>query len=412
MVLDGEGKKCILAYSGGLDTSVIVKWLSEHNFKVVCVCVDVGQKEDLNLEAKALASGATKFVLLDIKKEFVEKGLFQCLKAEAKYEGNYLLGTSIARPFIMKAIVEIAKKEGTNIIAHGATGKGNDQCRFELTAYSLMPDAKIIAPWRIKEFRELIPGRKEAIEYAVKHNIPVKATIEKPWSTDANLAHRSHEAGKLEDPMFKHSSGMLEMTIHPFNAEDKPESISIGFEDGVPTSLNGKKIGSVELLEELNKIGGKNGIGLLDMVENRFVGMKSRGVYESPGMTILFRAHRDLEGICMDRDLMHLRDSLIPKYAEIVYYGFWCGREFKALNAFIDESQKGVSGEVFLELYKGNCIVVGRKSAFSLYDENIATMEKGGSYNQDDATGFLRIKGLPLRVQAKINKKLKIDFFK
>lgn len=412
MALGGNGQKCVLAYSGGLDTSVIVKWLSERNFKVIAVCVDVGQQEDLNLEKKALGSGAIKYVVKDMKKEFVEKGLFQCLKADAKYEGKYLMGTSIARPFIMKAVVEVAKKEGTNIIAHGATGKGNDQCRFELTAYALMPDAKVIAPWRIKEFRDEIPGRKEAIAYAAKHGIPIKATADKPWSTDPNIAHRSHEAGLLEDPMYKPIESMYQLVTTPQKAPDKITKLSIGFEDGIPLNVNGKKMESVALLEYLNKAGGENGIGLLDMVENRFVGMKSRGIYESPGMAILYIAHRDLEGLCMDRDLMHLRDSLITRYSELVYYGFWCSREFAALNALVDGSQKGITGEVFLELYKGNCMVVGRKSPYSLYDENIATMEKGGSYNQDDATGFLRIKGLPLRVQANVNKRLGIDFFK
>jgi argininosuccinate synthase len=412
VVLDGKGEKCVLAYSGGLDTSVIVKWLADHNFKVVAVCIDVGQHEDLNLEKKAVSSGAIKYIVKDVKKEFVEAGLFQCLKAEAKYEGRYLLGTSIARPFIMKALVEVAKEEGTNIIAHGATGKGNDQCRFELVGYALMPGIEIIAPWRIKEFRDLIPGRKEAIDYAAKHNIPLTVSMEKPWSTDPNLAHRSHEAGLLEDPMYKPIDEMYQLIKTPKAAEDKVSKISIGFKDGVPVSVNGNKMEAVALLDELNKLGGENGIGQVDMVENRFVGMKSRGIYESPGMTILYEAHRDLEGICMDRDLMHLRDSLISQYAKLVYNGFWCGRELQAMNALVDASQKGVTGEVFLELYKGNCTPVGRKSEFSLYDESISTMEGGGDYNQNDATGFLRIKGLPLRVQSSINEKLGIDFFK
>jgi argininosuccinate synthase len=411
MVLDGKGRKCVLAYSGGLDTSVIVKWLADHNFKVIAVCIDVGQQEDLDLEKKAVGSGAVKYIVKDVKKEFVEKGLFQCLKAEAKYEGRYLLGTSIARPFIMKALVEVAMQEGTNVIAHGATGKGNDQCRFELTAYALMPEVQIIAPWRIKEFRNLIPGRKEAIAFAKKHNIPVVASADKPWSTDPNIAHRSHEAGLLEDPMYKPLDTMYQLVTPPEKASDKVTKLSVGFREGMPVSVNGKEMGPVELLEHLNRLGGENGIGLLDMVENRFVGMKSRGVYESPGMTILYAAHRDLEGLCMDRDLMHLRDSLSVHYAELVYYGFWCSRELKALNAFVDESQKGVTGKVSMELYKGNCLVVGRKSPNSLYDADIATMEAGGTYNQDDASGFLRIKGLPLRVQARINKKLGIDFF-
>ncbi|MAF80014.1 argininosuccinate synthase [bacterium] len=411
MGLDGKGQKCVLAYSGGLDTSVIVKWLADHNFKVVAVCVDVGQQENLDLEEKALASGAIKYLVKDMTKEFVEQGLFQCLKAEAKYEGKYLLGTSVARPFIMKALVEVAQEEGTHLIAHGATGKGNDQCRFELTAYALMPNVEIIAPWRIKEFRELIPGRKEAIDYAAKHNIPIDATTKKPWSTDPNIAHRSHEAGLLEDPMYQPLDSMYQLITPPAKAPDAVTKISIGFEAGIPVSVDGKKMESVKLLEHLNEVGGKNGVGLLDMVENRFVGMKSRGVYESPAMTILYEAHRDLEGICMDRDLMHLRDSLVSRYSELVYYGFWASRELTALNAFVDNSQKGVTGEVFLELYKGNCKAVGRKSSFSLYDENISTMEGGGSYNQNDATGFLRIAGLPLRVQSSVNKKIDINFF-
>jgi len=404
------GEKVVLAYSGGLDTSVIVKWLADKGYGVVAATVDVGQKEDLNLEKKALASGAEKFVLRDVKEDFVENGVFRCVKAEAKYEGRYLLGTSIARPFIMKALVDVARKEGTSIIAHGATGKGNDQCRFELTAYALMPDVKIIAPWRDEEFRKLIPGRKEAIEYAKKHNIPVSATVEKPYSTDENIAHKSNEAGVLEDPWRESEDYMYKLLVPVEKAPDKPEIITLGFEDGVPVSVGGKKPGSVALLEKLNEIGGKHGIGLMDMVENRFVGMKSRGVYEAPGATILYAAHRDLEGLAMDRDLMHLRDSLVPRYSELVYYGYWCGREMHALNALVDASQKGVTGEVRLKLYKGNCVPVGRKSPYSLYDESIATMEKGGSYNQTDATGFLRIQGLPLRVQSKVNQRLGIKF--
>lgn len=404
-------EKIALAYSGGLDTSVILHWLSQ-KYDVIAVLVNVGQCEDLDLEKKALAGGAKKFYSVDITKEFVEKGLFQCLKAEAKYEGKYLLGTSIARPFIMKALVDIAVKEKTCIIAHGATGKGNDQCRFELTAYALMPNVKIIAPWRDCEFRKLIPGRNEAIAYAKKHNIPITASPEKPWSTDANAGHRSHEAGMLENPWAKPLDSMYQLIVPPHKAPDKKTELAIGFENGIPVSINGKKMNSVKLLEELNKIGGANGIGLLDMVENRFVGMKSRGVYEAPAMAILYACHRDLEGLTMDRDLMHLRDSLIPKYAELVYYGFWCSREFEALNAFVNASQNGVTGEVKVELYKGNVNIIGRKSPYSLYDENIATMERGGTFNQDDSTGFIKIKGLPLRVQSNVNKKLKIDFFK
>lgn len=406
------GGKVVLAYSGGLDTSVILKWLAvEKGLDVVAVTVDVGQNEDLNLEEKALASGAKKFILKDMKKDFIEKGVFQCIKADAKYEGRYLMGTSIARPFIMKALVDAARAEGTNIIAHGATGKGNDQCRFELTAYALMPDAQIIAPWRDESFRELMPGRKEAIAYAKKQNIPVSATVEKPFSTDENIAHKSNESGILENPWKESEDYMYKLLVPPEKAPDKAEVITIGFEDGVPTSINSRKLDSIELLKKLNEVGGKHGIGLVDMVENRFVGMKSRGVYEAPGATILYAAHRDLEGITMDRDLMHLRDTLSPKYAEIVYNGFWCGRELQALNMLVNASQKGVTGEVKVKLFKGNCSPIARKSPYSLYDESIATMERGGSYNQNDATGFLRIQGLPARVQSKVNQKLGIKFF-
>lgn len=405
-------EKLVLAYSGGLDTSVILHWLASKGYDVTAVTVNLGQKDDLNLKEKALKSGAKKWYLIDKREDFVSQGLFQCLKAEAKYEGKYLLGTSIARPFITKALVEVAQKEKTNIIAHGATGKGNDQCRFELAAYALMPEVEIVAPWRIAGFRQLIPGRLEAIAYAKNHNIPVVATADKPWSTDANIAHRSHEAGMLENPSQKHLDSMYQMTIPPEKAPNKKTKLHISFENGFPVSVNGKRMKSVGLLEFLNDIGGRNGVGIIDMVENRFVGMKSRGVYESPGMAILYTAHRDLEGLAMDRDLMHLRDSLVPRYSELVYYGFWCSRELQALNALVDASQLGVTGEVRMELYKGNIMIVSRTSPYSLYDENIATMEKGGSYNQDDATGFLRIEGLPSRVQSRINKKLGIEFFK
>ncbi|HLX60203.1 MAG TPA: argininosuccinate synthase [Planctomycetota bacterium] len=398
-------EKVILLYSGGLDTSVIVHWLAQKGLDVVCVTIDVGQQEDIDFKKKALASGASKFIVCDIREEFARDGVFQCIRAEAKYEGRYLLGTSIARPFMIKAIVDTAKAEGTTIIAHGATGKGNDQCRFELAAYALLPGARIIAPWRDAEFRALIPGRKEAIHYAAKHGIPVSASLKKPWSTDPNLQHRSHEAGELEDPWYKPRDEMFQLITPPEKAPDKSETLEIGFERGYPISINGKKLGAVKLLEELNAIAGRNGVGLCDMVENRFVGMKSRGVYEAPAATVLYECHRDLEGLTLDREVMHLRDSLIPKYAELAYYGFWYHPAKQCLDAFIDESQKNVTGTVRCELYKGNVRVTGRKSPFSLYDESIATMEAGGSYNQDDATGFLRIQGLPTRVMANLKKR-------
>jgi len=402
-------KKAILLYSGGLDTSVIVRWMAEKGYDVICVIIDCGQQEDINFEKKALASGASKFIIKDIRERFVRDGVFQCIRAEAKYEGRYLLGTSIARPFMIEAIIDTAKKEGTLVVAHGATGKGNDQCRFELAAYALLPGAQIIAPWRDAEFRALIPGRKEAIEYAAKWKIPVTASAKKPWSTDPNLAHRSHEAGELEDPWFKPRDEMYQLVTPPQKAPDKAETIEIEFERGYPVGLNGKRYGPVELLEKLNVIAGKHGVGVVDMVENRFVGMKSRGVYEAPGVTVLYEAHRDLEGLTVDREVMRIRDSLVPKYAELVYNGFWFHPAKEALDAFIDETQKNVTGVVKCELYKGSVRAIGRKSPFSLYDESIATMEGGGSYNQDDATGFLRIVGLPTRVQANQRKRGIVD---
>ncbi len=397
-------EKIVLLYSGGLDTSVIVRWLADKGYDVICVTIDVGQQESLDMKAKALGSGATKFIVKDVIDEFVRDGVYQCLRAEAKYEGRYLLGTSIARPFMIKAIVDVAKAEGATSIAHGATGKGNDQCRFELAAYALLPGVKIIAPWRDAEFRALIPGRKEAIEYAAQHNIPIQATAKKPWSTDPNLAHRSHEAGELEDPWYKPRDEMYQLVTPPQKAPDATEVVEIGFEQGYPVSVNGKKLKPAKLLEVLNEIAGRNGVGVCDMVENRFVGMKSRGVYEAPGMTVLYEAHRDLEGLTMDREVMRLRDTLIPRYAELVYNGFWFHPAKECLDAFINETQKTVTGTVRCELYKGSLRIHGRKSPLSLYDANIATMEAGGSYNQDDATGFLRIVGLPTRVQANLKK--------
>src|SRR6185295_12897532 len=346
-------EKVILLYSGGLDTSVIVHWLAQKGYEVICVIIDVGQQEDIDFKKKALGSGASKFLIKDIKKEFARDGVFQCIRAEAKYEGRYLLGTSIARPFMIQAIVDTAKSEGTKIIAHGATGKGNDQCRFELAAYALLPGAKIIAPWRDPEFRALITGRKEAIEYAAKYDIPVQASLSKPWSTDPNLQQRSHEAGELEDPWYKPRDEMFQLITPPEKAPDKPETIEVEFEQGFPVGVNGKRLSPVKLMETLNTIAGKHGVGLCDMVENRFVGMKSRGVYEAPGATVLYECHRDLEGLTMDREVMNIRDSLIPRYAQLVYYGFWFHPAKECLDALINESQKNVTGVVRCELYKG-----------------------------------------------------------
>jgi len=400
----GKGEKVILLYSGGLDTSVIVRWLADKGYRVVCVTIDVGQQESLDLEQKALGSGAVKFLVRDIKDEFVRDGVFQCIRAEAKYEGRYLLGTSIARPFMIKAIVDVAKAEGATYIAHGATGKGNDQCRFELAAYALLPGVKLIVPWRDAGFRALIPGRKEAIAYAAKHGIPVAASVKKPWSTDPNLAHRSHEAGELEDPGYKPRDEMFQLVTPPQKAPDRTEVVEVEFEQGYPVGVNGKRLPPVKLLDTLNAVAGRNGVGVTDMVENRFVGMKSRGVYEAPGATVLYECHRDLEGLTLDREVMRIRDSLIPKYAELVYYGYWFHPAKECLDALVNETQKNVTGTVRCELYKGGMRTTGRKSPFSLYDANIATMEAGGSYNQDDATGFLRIIGLPTRVMAKLKK--------
>ncbi len=406
MAVEGKNQKCILLYSGGLDTSVIVHWLAQKGFEVVCVTIDVGQEEDIQFEQKALDSGASKFIIKDITEEFVREGVFQCVRAQAKYEGRYLLGTSIARPFMIKAIIEVAQQEGTTVIAHGATGKGNDQCRFELSAYALIPGAQIIAPWRDEEFRTLIPGRKEAIEYAEKHGIPITTTASKPWSTDPNIQHRSHEAGELEDPWYRPQDLMYQMVTPPQEAPDKIEAVEISFEQGLPVGLNGKDLGPVELLKELNVIAGRNGVGVVDMVENRFVGMKSRGVYEAPGATVLYEAHRDLEGLTMDRKTMLIRDQLIPQYSQLIYDGFWFTPTKQCIDAFIEASQKTVTGTVRVELYKGTARANGRKSPYSLYDESISTMEAGGDFNQDDSTGFLRIQGLPVKTQASVHSKV------
>jgi argininosuccinate synthase len=398
--------KCVLLYSGGLDTSVIAHWLATRGYEVICVTVDVGQQEDIRLEKKALASGAAKFVIKDMREPFVRSGVFQCLRWQAKYEGRYLLGTSIARPFMIQAAVEVAKAEGAACIAHGATGKGNDQCRFELGAYALLPGARIIAPWREAQFRALVPGRKEAIAYAAKHRIPVQASLHKPWSTDPNIQHRSHEAGELEDPWRRPRDEMFQLVTPPAKAPDKAETVEVDFERGYPLAINGKRMDCVKLLKELNAIAGRHSVGVVDMVENRFVGMKSRGVYEAPGATVLYEAHRDLEGITLDREVMRLRDTLAPTYAQLVYNGFWFSPAKECLDAFIEKAQEDVTGTVRVELYKGAARATGRKSPLSLYDESISTMEAGGSYDQSDATGFLRIQGLPVRVQTALKERL------
>ncbi|MEO8376930.1 MAG: argininosuccinate synthase [Candidatus Sumerlaeota bacterium] len=395
----------VLAYSGGLDTSVILKYLiEEEKHTVHAVYVDVGQPCDdmKEVEAKAAMCGAASFHNINKQEELCRDYAFPTLMWDAKYESVYLMGTSIARPVIAKGCLEVAAKVGADHFAHGATGKGNDQCRFQLTAEALWPNIKIIAPWRDPKYRAKFPGRTEMIAYANKHGIPIKASVSKPYSSDENCLHISYEAGVLEDPGIEGISiPEFTMCVRPEQAPDKPENVTVAFKDGTPVAVNGKHYTSAhDMIRDLNDIGGRNGVGLLDMVENRFVGMKSRGVYEAPGMTVLYNAHRALEQLTMDRELMHLRDRLAPEVAELVYYGFWYCRKMDSLLAFIREAQKNVTGEVTLKLYKGNVTPISRKSPFSLYDEAIATMEKGGSFNQDDSTGFLRIQGLPIRVQA------------
>ncbi len=396
---------CVLAYSGGLDTSVILGWLQDEGYTVHAVYVDLGQPcEDRQaILAKAQQCGAASARIVDAQEELCRDFAFPVLQWQAKYESIYLLGTSIARPLITKVCLQVAGEVGADAYAHGATGKGNDQCRFQLAADALEPSMEVIAPWRIEKFRQLFPGRREMIAFCEQKKIPVKASVAKPYSSDENCLHISYEAGKLEDLTV---SGVelvdFGMTTSPQKAPDKTESVTIGFKAGVPITLNGQPKTALAMVKELNAIGGRNGIGRIDMVENRFVGMKSRGVYEAPGMTILYAAHLVVEQLTLDRDLTHLRDRLAPEVAEMVYYGFWYTAKMDALMAFIRDAQKVVDGEVTLSLYKGNIAVASRSSANSLYDEGIASMEGGGSYNQTDAEGFLRIQGLPSRVQGRV----------
>ncbi len=397
---------CVLAYSGGLDTSVILGWLMDQGFDVHAVYVDLGQPcEDrqATLE-KAERIGAKSSRIVDAREELCRDFAFPVLSWQAKYEGLYLLGTSIARPLISKVCLQVAREVGASVYAHGATGKGNDQCRFQLAAEALDANVTMLAPWRMKSFRDLFPGRQEMIKFCQQKNIPVKASVEKPYSSDENCLHISYEAGKLED-LSVSGVDLVEfgMGVSPAAAPDRVESVTIDFEAGVPTHVNGEKLSALHLVERLNEVGGRNGVGRIDVVENRFVGMKSRGVYEAPGMTVLYDAHRYVEQLTMDRDLMHLRDRLAPEVAEMVYYGFWYAPKLDALMAFNQSAQKTVTGSVTLDLYKGNISVAKRSSPLSLYDDQIATMEGGGSYNQDDAEGFLRIQGLPSRVQARIH---------
>jgi argininosuccinate synthase len=403
--------KIVLAYSGGLDTSVLLSWIKEkYSAEVIAFCADIGQEEELDgLEAKARKTGGSKCYIVDLQEEFARDFIFPMIQASAVYEGQYFLGTSIARPLIAKGMIEVARKEKADALAHGATGKGNDQVRFELTAAALAPEMQIIAPWRDERFRKEFPGRAEMIAYCEKKKIPVQASAKKPYSSDRNLLHISFEAGILEDPWMDAFSpknkDMFKLSVDPEDAPDKPEYVTLDFEKGNCIAVNGKAMKPLGVMRALNKLGGKHGVGRVDMVENRYVGMKSRGVYETPGGAILHFAHRQMETLTMDREVMHLRDSLIPHYAELVYYGYWFAPERLALQALVTESQKNISGTVRVKLYKGNIMVAGRKSPVSLYNPAIATMEADPTkaYNQDDATGFIRLNGLRLRVNARVH---------
>ena len=400
--------KIVLAYSGGLDTSVILRWLKEnYQAEIIAFCADIGQEGELTgLEEKALRTGASKCYIDNLQEEFARDFIFPMIQAGAIYENQYFLGTSIARPLIAKRMVEIARAERADAIAHGATGKGNDQVRFELTVAALAPELGVIAPWREERFRKQFPGRAEMIAFARANQIPVAASAEKPYSTDRNLLHISFESGVLEDPWFDASSkamrGMYKLSVAPEDAPDEAEHVDLAFENGNCVAVNGKSVAPLRVIQALNKLGGKHGVGRVDIVENRFVGMKSRGVYETPGGAILHFAHRQMETLTMDREVMHLRDSLIPKYSALVYNGFWFSPEREALQALVTETQRDVTGVVRLKLYKGNVIVAGRKSPKSLYDPQIATMEgaAASTYDQNDATGFIRLNALRLKVRA------------
>jgi argininosuccinate synthase len=399
--------KIVLAYSGGLDTSVILRWLKvNYQAEIIAFCADIGQEDELDgLEAKALRTGASKCYIDNLQEEFARDFIFPMFQAGAIYEGQYFLGTSIARPLIAKRMVDIARLEKADAIAHGATGKGNDQVRFELAAAALAPELRVIAPWREERFRKQFPGRTEMIAFAKANDIPVAASAEKPYSTDRNLLHISYESGVLEDPWFDASSkemrGIYRFSAAPEDAPDEPEYIELEFEEGDCVAVNEKPLSPLGVMKTLNKLGGKHGIGRVDIVENRFVGMKGRGVYETPGGAILHFAHRQMETLTMDREVMHLRDSLIPKYSSLVYNGFWFSPEREALQAFVTETQRHVTGVVRLKLYKGNIIVAGRKSPKSLYDPKIATMEGDKSpYDQGDAAGFIHLNALRLKARA------------
>ncbi len=398
-------EKVVLAYSGGLDTSAILKWIKKtYECEVVTLTADLGQGEELDgLEEKALSTGATKAYVVDLQEEFVADYVFPMFRANAVYEGGYLLGTSIARPLIAKKMVEIAQAEGAQAVAHGATGKGNDQVRFELSTLALAPQLKTIAPWREWDLN----SRTDLLAFCQENGISVPVTREKPYSCDRNLLHLSFEGGELEDPWAEPGPGTYLMSVNPEDAPDKAEVVTLDFEQGNPVALNGEALSPAKMLAALNELGGKHGIGRLDMVENRFVGMKSRGVYETPGGAILQRAHRDLEGVCMDRELLHMRDSLIPRYAEMVYNGYWFAPEREALQALMDKAQETVTGTVRLKLYKGGVYPIGRKSPYSLYNPELATFEKDEVYDQADAAGFIKLHGLRLQARQPFLDKIK-----
>jgi argininosuccinate synthase len=394
----GDVKKVVLAYSGGLDTSVIVPWLREnYGCEVICYCADLGQAEELEgLEEKALKSGASKLIVRDLREEFLREYVIPTMQAGAIYERKYLLGTSFARPIIAKHQVLIAEQEGADAVAHGATGKGNDQVRFELTFFALNPKLKIIAPWR----EWTIKSRQDAIDYAAEYGVPVTATAEKIYSRDRNLWHLSHEGGVLEDPWNEPEEDMFELSASPEAAPDEPEYLTLAFEQGVPVAVNGERLGLVELVERLNALGGKHGVGRVDLVENRLVGMKSHGVYETPGGTLLYTAHRELESIVLDKETLRAKDRIAIDYADLVYNGRWFTPVREAYDAFVQSTQRNMSGEVRIKLYKGNGIVVGRRSPHSLYNEDLATFGEDMVYNQKDAEAFIKLYGLGIKVQA------------
>ncbi len=407
-------KKVVLAYSGGLDTSIILKWLTTKGYDVVCFVGNVGQQEDFAaIEKKAYETGASQVFVEDLRKGFVTDYIFPALQGNALYEGRYLLGTSLARPILARKQVEIADAVGAPYIAHGATGKGNDQVRFELTAYALNPSITVIAPWRDQEFLSEFKGRNDLLQFAEKHDIPVNATRKKPYSEDENLMHISHEAGVLEDPAYRPEENIFNRTTSPQNAPDTEALLEIEFKNGIPVKVTNQKTGEhesdpLQLFLYLNEQGSKNGVGRLDMVENRFIGIKSRGVYETPGATILWQAHRDLEGIAMDKEVMHLRDTLIPTFSKLIYNGFWYSPEMDFIMSAFSKSQEAIDGKVFVSLYKGNVITVGRESPTSLYDRDQSSMEIEGGFDAVDSTGFINIHALRLKAHNLVLRKDKV----